>query len=226
MMETLKNLLAGNTKVKSPEVAQKEIDKLQAQENDLQSELSQAQSEHSKVRRALEIVEASLIIDETDKQALASQKKAQAKLEALAKQIAEVGEKLSEVSAKKQAAVQEMFRSRGEVARKYNVKVRRDMVIAHRFNRAFGLEYPFGLETQYDQKGFDLGVEYGLGEISSLDPNSEDWRFVVGLSNEDSAEGDKQAEVIARELEEAIKGVFEKNNIALTEQTLTNLSRI
>lgn len=114
MMNSIKNLLAGTTKVKTTEQAQKEIDKLQAQENELQSQLSQSQSEQTKVSKALEIVEASLIIDETDKNALASQKKAQAKLEALSKQIAGTGEKLSEISSKKQAAIRELYRSRGK----------------------------------------------------------------------------------------------------------------
>ncbi|MES9699862.1 hypothetical protein ABWK42_21965 [Bacillus sp. JJ927] len=225
MMNSIKNLLAGNTKVKTPEVAQKEIDKLQDQESELQGQLSQAQSEYSKVSNALEIISASLIIDETDKQALATKKKAEAKLDALAKQISEVGEKLAEVSSKKQNAVQELYRSRGDIARKHNQKARRDMVIASRFNRAFNIEDVFQLQTHHDQC-IDLGIEYGLGGISSLDPNSEDWKFIVQLGNEDTAEGDFQAEVIARELEEAIKGVFEKRNIELQEQTLVNLSRI
>lgn len=225
MMETLKNLLVGNTKVKTTEQAEKEIDRLNTQESDLQGQLSQAQSEHSKVSNALEIISASLIIDENDKQALATKKKAEAKLEGLAKQINEVSEKLSEVSSKKQHAVQELYRSRGEVAREHNQKVRRDMVIASRFNRAFGIEDVFQLNTQHDQS-IDLGVEYGLGAIDSLDSNSEDWKFIVQLSNEDTAEGDRQTDVIAKDLEEAIKGVFEKHNVELQEQTLVNLSRI
>lgn len=105
------------------------------------------------------------------------------------------------------------------------MKARRDDTAVKRFNKAFQLEYPYGLDTKYEQH-LDLGVEYGLGAIDSLDPRSEDWKFIVGLMNEDTAEGDKQAEVIARELEEAIKGVFAKNNIELNEQTLINLSRI
>ncbi|MGI8277446.1 hypothetical protein [Bacillus mycoides] len=225
MMNSLRNLFAGNTKVKTIEAAQKEIDKLQAQENELQNQLSEAQTGHSKVSAALDIISASLIIDENDKQALATKKKVEAKLEGLAKEIAETGEKLSEVSSKKQAAIRELYRSRGEVARKHNVKARRDDTAAKRFNKAFQLEYPYGLDTKYEQH-LDLGVEYGLGAIDSLDPRSEDWKFIVGLMNEDTAEGDKQAEVIARELEEAIKGVFAKNNIELNEQTLINLSRI
>ncbi|MCQ6565860.1 hypothetical protein ACQVPC_00350 [Bacillus mycoides] len=225
MMNKIIELVKGNTKVKTTEQAQKEIDKLQAQESELQSQLSQAQSGHSKVSNALEIISASLIIDETDKQVLSTKKKAEAKLEVLAKQISEAGEKLSEVSSKKQAAVQEMYRSRGEVARKQNQKARRDAVIAHRFNQAFGLEDARRLLTHYDQ-GIDLGVEYGLGETNQLHPDSEDWKFIVGLNNEDDFEGNQQAEVIARELEEAIKGVFKKRNVELQEQTLVNLSRI
>ncbi|HDR7632990.1 MULTISPECIES: hypothetical protein [Bacillus] len=225
MMNSIKNLFAMNTKVKTEEQATKEIDKLQTQENDLQSQLDQATTEHSKVSAALDIISASLIIDENDKQALTTKKKAEVKLEALAKQIETTQVKLSEVAEKKQAAVQELYRSRGEVARKHNQKVRRDMVIASRFNRAFGIEDVFQLNTQHDQS-IDLGVEYGLGAIDSLDSNSEDWKFIVQLSNEDTAEGDRQADVIARDLEEAIKGVFEKHNVELQEQTLVNLSRI
>ncbi|PEC20600.1 hypothetical protein COM96_18640 [Bacillus cereus] len=226
MMETLKNLLAGNTKVKTTEQAEKEIAKLDIQEAELQSQLSQAQGEHSKVSNALEIISASLIIDENDKQALATKKKAEAKLEELAKQMAELSPKIAEVSSKKQQAIQELCRSRGEVARKHNQKAYRDMAIASRFNRAFGIEeYNRQLYTHYDQH-IDLGVEYGLGAINQLDPYSEDWKFIVKLGQEDTAEGNRQADVIAKELAEAIKGVFERHNVELQEQSLINLSRI
>ncbi|MGE7864913.1 hypothetical protein ACQKNO_01335 [Bacillus paramycoides] len=226
MMNSIKNLLAGTTKVKTEEQARQAIDKLQVQENNLQNQITQAQLEHTRVSNALEIMEASLIINPDSKESKTNKTLGEKKIEELNKQIEAAQVKLSEVAEKKQKAVRELHRSRGEIARKYNVKARRDMAIAHRFNRAFNLEIPFGIETHYDPKGFDLGVEYGLGEMDSLDPHSEGWKFLVSLSDEDSAEGDKQAEAIARELEEAIKAVFEKNNIALSNQTLTNLSRI
>ncbi|MBN9897779.1 hypothetical protein [Bacillus thuringiensis] len=226
MMNTLKNLLAGNTKVKTEEQANKEVEKLQAQENDLQGKLQEAQAGHAKVSAALNIISASLIIDETDKLALANKKKGEAKLEALTKEIESTQSKLAEASSKKQEAVKELYRSRGEKARKYNVEQRRNMVVANQFNRAFQLEDALRLVTAYDAKGYDLGVEYGVGATDSLDPRSEDWNFIVDMNNEDAAEADKQAEVISRELEEAILLVFKKHNIELTEQTLINLSRI
>ncbi|QWI55258.1 hypothetical protein [Bacillus mycoides] len=226
MMNSIKNLLAGTTKVKTEEAALQAIDKLQAQENDLQGKLQEAQAEHTKVSEALEIVEATLIIDSADKGALATQKKAQSKLETLAKQIASTQDELSKVAEKKQAAVKELYRSRGEIARKHNVLNRRNMAVASRFNRTFHLENALRLITIYDPNVRDLGVEYGVGATDNLDPRSEDWQFIVGMSDEDVAEGDRQAEVIAREIEEAIKGVFTKNGIELSEQTLINLSRI
>ncbi|KAB2395272.1 MULTISPECIES: hypothetical protein [Bacillus cereus group] len=226
MMNTLKNLLAGNTKVKTEEQANKEVEKLQAQGNDLQGKLQEAQAGHAKVSAALDIITASLIIDETDKLALANKKKGEAKLEALTKEIESTQSKLAEVSSKKQEAVKELYRSRGEKARKYNVEQRRNMVVAGRFNNIFQLEDSLRLVTVYDAKGYDLGIEYGVGATDSLDPRSEDWNFIVDMNNEDAAEADKQAEVISRELEEAILLVFKKHNIELTEQTLINLSRI
>ncbi|PNS33930.1 hypothetical protein C1640_05505 [Bacillus sp. AKBS9] len=226
MMEALKNLLAGNTKVKTTEQAEKEIAKLDTQEAELQSQLSQARGEHSKVANALEIISASLIIDEKDKRALATKKKAEAKLEELAKQMAGLSPKIAEVSSKKQQAIQELYRSRGEVARKHNQKASRDMVIASRFNRAFGIEENNRqLHTHYNEQ-IDLGVEYGLGAINQLDPNSEDWKFIVKLCQEDTAEGNRQADVIAKDLGEAIKSVFEKHDVALQERSLIKLSRI
>ncbi|PEQ07104.1 hypothetical protein CN587_02390 [Bacillus wiedmannii] len=226
MMNSIKNLFAMNTKVKTEEQATKEIDKLQTQENDLQSQLSQAQEGHVKVSKALEIVEAQLLIDESDKTALTSQKKALAKIDTFAKEIESTQSKLAEVGSKKQAATKELYRSRGEIARKHNVLNRRNMVVASRFNRTFHLEDTLRLITIYDPNVRDLGVEYGVGATDNLDPHSEDWQFIVGMSNEDVAEGDRQAEVIAREIEGAIKGVFTKNGIELSEQTLINLSRI
>ncbi|PFV34631.1 hypothetical protein COL00_31105 [Bacillus cereus] len=226
MMNTFKNLLAGNTKVKTEEQANKEVEKLQVQENDLQGKLQETQAGHSKVSAALDIISASLIIDETDKVALANKKKGEAKLEALTKEIESTQSKLAEVSSKKQEAVKELYRSRGEKSRKYNVEQRRNMVVANRFNRAFQLEDALRLAAVYDAKGYDLGVEYGVGATDSLDPRSEDWNFIADMNKEDAAEADKQAEAISRELEEAILSVFKKHNIELTEQTLINLSRI
>ncbi|EJQ14088.1 hypothetical protein CN941_30185 [Bacillus cereus] len=226
MMEALKNILAGNTKVKTTEQAEKEIAKLDTQEAELQSQLSQAQGEHSKVSNALEIISASLIIDEKDKQALATKKKAEAKLEELAKQMAGLSPKIAEVSSKKQHAVQELYRSRGEVGRKHNQKAYRDMVITSRFNRAFNIESDPHKLNAIIPKGIDLAVEYGLGEIKDLNPSSEDWKFIVKLGKEDMEEGNSQADVIAKELAKAIKGVFEKHNVELQKQSLINLSRI
>ncbi|PFQ11761.1 hypothetical protein [Bacillus cereus] len=226
MMNTFKNLLAGNTKVKTEEQANKEVEKLQVQENDLQGKLQEAQAGHSKVSAALDIISASLIIDETDKVALANKKKGEAKLEALTKEIESTQSKLAEVSSKKQEAVKELYRSRGEKARKYNVEQRRNMVVAGRFNNVFQLEDALRLVTVYDAKGYDLGIEYGVGATDSLDPRSEDWNFIADMNKEDAAEADKQAEAISRELEEAILLVFKKHNIELNEQTLINLSRI
>jgi hypothetical protein len=100
------------------------------------------------------------------------------------------------------------------------------MVIASRFNRAFGIEENNRqLHTHYDQH-IDLGVEYGLGAIDQLDPNSEDWKFIVKLGQEDMDEGNGQADVIAKELEEAIKSAFEKHDVTLQERSLIKLSRI
>lgn len=226
MMNTFKNLLAGNTKVKTEEQANKEVEKLQVQENDLQGKLQETQAGHSKVSAALDIISASLIIDETDKVALANKKKGEAKLEVLTKEIESTQSKLAEVSSKKQEAIKELYRSRGEKSRKYNVEQRRNMVVANRFNRAFQLEDALRLAAVYDAKGYDLGVEYGVGATDSLDPRSEDWNFIADMNKEDAAEADKQAEAISRELEEAILSVFKKHNIELTEQTLINLSRI
>lgn len=226
MMNTFKNLLAGNTKVKTEEQANKEVEKLQVQENDLQGKLQEAQAGHSKVSAALDIISASLIIDETDKVALANKKKGEAKLEVLTKEIESTQSKLAEVSSKKQEAIKELYCSRGEKSRKYNVEQRRNMVVANRFNRAFQLEDALRLAAVYDAKGYDLGVEYGVGATDSLDPRSEDWNFIADMNKEDAAEADKQAEAISRELEEAILSVFKKHNIELTEQTLINLSRI
>ena len=100
------------------------------------------------------------------------------------------------------------------------------MVVAGRFNNVFQLEDALRLVTVYDAKGYDLGVEYGVGATDSLDPRSEDWNFIADMNKEDAAEADKQAKVISRELEEAILSVFKKHNIELNEQTLINLSRI
>ncbi|WP_257155237.1 hypothetical protein [Bacillus thuringiensis] len=80
MMNSIKNLLAGTAKVKTEEQANKEVEKLQVQENDLQDKLQEAQQGHSKVSSALDIISASLIIDESDKTALANKKKGEAKL--------------------------------------------------------------------------------------------------------------------------------------------------
>ncbi|PEC66754.1 hypothetical protein [Bacillus toyonensis] len=226
MMNSIKNLLAGTAKVKTEEQANKEVGKLQVQENDLQDKLQEAQQGHSKVSAALDIISASLIIDESDKTALANKKKGEAKLEALTKEIESTQSKLAEVSSKKQEAVKELYRSRGEKARKHNVEQRRNMVVVGRFNNVFQLEDALRLVTVYDAKGYDLGVEYGVGPVDSLDPHSEDWKFIVEMADEDTAEADKQAEAISRELEEAILSVFKKHNIELNKQTLINLSRI
>ncbi|OUB65892.1 hypothetical protein [Bacillus thuringiensis] len=226
MMNTFKNLLAGNTKVKTEEQANKEVEKLQVQENDLQGKLQEAQAGHSKVLAALDIISASLIIDETDKVALANKKKGEAKLEVLTKEIESTQFKLAEVSSKKQEAIKELYRSRGEKARKYNVEQRRNMVVTNRFNMAFQLEDALRLAAVYDAKGYDLGVEYGVGATDSLDPRSEDRNFITDMNKEDAAEADKEAEAISRELKEAILSVFKKHNIELNEQTLINLSRI
>ncbi|WP_249264053.1 hypothetical protein [Bacillus wiedmannii] len=225
-MNSLKNLFAMNTKVKTEEQATTEIEKLQTKENDLQSQLSEAQTGHAKVSKALEIVEAQLLIDESDKNALASQKKALAKIDTFAKEIESTQVKLAEVSSKKQEVIKELYRSRGEKARKHNVEQRRNMAVAGRFNKVFQLEDALRLVTVYDAKGYDLGVEYGIGPVDSLPAHSEDWNFIVEMTKEDTAEADKQAEAISRELEEAILSVFKKYNIELNEQTLINLSRI
>ncbi|ANE85344.1 MULTISPECIES: hypothetical protein [Bacillus] len=226
MMNTFKSLLAGNTKVKTEEQANKEIEKLQVQENDLQGKLQEAQAGHAKVSAALDVISASLIIDETDKVALANKKKGETKLEALTKESESTQSKLAEIRSKKQEAIKELYRSRGEKARKYNVEQRRNMVVAGRFNNVFQLEDALRLVTVYDAKGYDLGIEYGVGATDSLDPRSEDWNFIADMNKEDVAEADKQAEAISRELEEAILSVFKKHSIELNEQTLINLSRI
>ncbi len=226
MMNSIKNLLAGNTKVKTLETAQKEVDKLQAQENELQGELSQAQSEHSRVSHALEIMEASLIINPDSKEAKTNKALGEKKLEELAKQISSTQDELSKVADKKQKAIQEIRRSRGEIARKHNVKIERDKYVAWGFNRAFGIEENvFQLHT-VQPRSMDLGVEYGLGAISTLDPDSEDWKFLVNMGQQDSAEGETQAMVIRKELQEAIKAVFVKHDIELNEQSLSNIERI
>ncbi|QWI38001.1 hypothetical protein [Bacillus mycoides] len=228
MINSLKNLFAMNTKVKTEEQAQAGIDKLQTQENDLQSQLSQAQSNHSKVQAALDIISASLVIDETDKQALATKKKAEAKLESLAKEIESTQVKLQEVAEKKQVAIKELYRSRGELARKANVRARRDSSVALYFNRAFGIEPgdARGLYAEYDQNAHDLGIAYGVGAIDSLDPNSDDWKFIVSMSDEDQHEADEQTKDIRKEIGEAIQAVFEKHDIKLNQQSLNNLSNL
>ena len=179
--EPIKKLIRYEHKGKTEEQSQKEVEKLQASESDLQSELSVAQSNHSKVSAALDILAASLVIDETDKQALAQKKKGKAKLESLAKEIQSTQVKLSEVAEKKQEAIKELYRSRGELARKANVKSRRDMAVGVFFNRAFGIEQgdARGLYAEHNQNHADLGVAYGVGPIDSLDSNSDDWKFIV-----------------------------------------------
>ncbi|WP_257143623.1 hypothetical protein [Bacillus toyonensis] len=228
MMNTLRGLFAMNTKVKIEEAATKEINKLQASESNLQAQLSSAQSSHSKVSAALNIIEASLVIDETDKQALAQQKKANIKLEGLAKEIESTQVKLQEVSEKKQEAIKELYRSRGELARKANVKNKRDMAVGHFFNKAFGIEQgdARGLYAEYNQNHDDLGVAYGVGPVDSLDPNSDDWKFIVGMNNEDESLANLQTAEIRKEIGEAIKSVFEKHDIKLSQQSLSNLENL
>lgn len=228
MMNTLRGLFAMNTKVKTEEAATKEINKLQASESNLQAQLSSAQSSHSKVSAALNIIEASLVIDETDKQALAQQKKANIKLEGLAKEIESTQVKLQEVSEKKQEAIKELYRSRGELARKANVKNKRDMAVGHFFNKAFGIEQgdARGLYAEYNQNHDDLGVAYGVGPVDSLDPNSDDWKFIVGMNNEDESLANLQTAEIRKEIGEAIKSVFEKHDIKLSQQSLSNLENL
>ncbi|MCC2363919.1 hypothetical protein LKM19_24660 [Bacillus cereus] len=228
MMNTFKNLLAGNTKVKTEEQANKEVEKLQVQENDLQGKLQEAQAGHAKVSAALDIISASLIIDETDKVALANKKKGEAKLEVLTKEIESTQSKLAEISSKKQGAVKELYRSRGELARKANVKSRRDMAVGVFFNRAFGIEQgdARGLYAEHNQNHADLGVAYGVGPIDSLDSNSDDWKFIVKMADEDTHEAEQQTKAIRKEIGEAIKAVFEKHDIKLTEQSLRNLSNL
>ncbi|MCD4646337.1 hypothetical protein AR454_28665 [Bacillus mycoides] len=226
MMNKIIELVKGNTKVKTQEQAAKEIAKLDTQLSELESQLTQAQQEHAKVSRALEIVEASLIIDEGDKQALASQKKAHSKLDELAKRIAELEPKIAEVSQKKQLAVQESYRAQGELARKHNQKIERDRHLTGRFNRALGIEENVFQLHAVSPDGIDLGGAYGLGETSQLNPQGEDWKFIVDMNNEDYAKGQAEAEVIAKELTDSIKAVFEKHGVELDEQTLINLSRI
>ncbi|MGH0485306.1 hypothetical protein ACQVPJ_12555 [Bacillus mycoides] len=226
MMNKIIELVKGNTKVKSEEVAQRDIAKLDAQLQELESQKAQAQSEHAKVSSALEIISASLIIDENDKNALATKKKAETKLEALAKQIAELEPQIAEVSEKKQKAVQESYRSQGEVARKHNQKIERDRHLAGQFNRAFRIEEDVFKLHAITPDGIDLGVAYGLGETSQLNPQGEDWKFIVDMNNEDYAKGRAEAEAIAKEFADSIKAVFEKHGVELNEQSLINLSRI
>ncbi|HFK1409670.1 hypothetical protein ABE47_21040 [Bacillus thuringiensis] len=225
MMNTLRGLLTGG-KVKQQETAQKELEKVQAQESDLQGQLAQAQSNQAKIQQALTVVEASLVIDENDKQALAQQKKAQSKLDDLTKEIAATQEKLVGVAEKKKEAIRETFRSRGDLARKHNVKVRRDSIATIQFNKLFGLELGdvLGIYTP-NKEGINLGEAYGVGDTDSLDPHSEDWKDIVAMNNEDEKQAYEQAEAIKKELQEAIKAVFEKHDIELTPQSVINLNR-
>ncbi|KXY35062.1 hypothetical protein AT268_35200 [Bacillus cereus] len=232
MMNTFKNLLAGG-KVKQQETAQKDLDKVLTQESDLQSQLSKAQSNQSKIKQALTVVEASLVIDENDKVALAQQKKAQDKLEELSKEIESTQEKLVEVAEKKQLAIRETFRSRGDLARKHNVKARLSVVAPARINKALGIEEDVFKFKSVPVESKDLATEYGFVDTQSLQPVSarekdqnEDFKMIVQMNNEDHKQANEQANAIAREIEEAIKDVFKKNGIELSQQTLINLSRI
>ncbi|MDA1771437.1 hypothetical protein PDJ95_08540 [Bacillus cereus] len=225
MMNTLKGLLTGG-KVKTQESAQKELEKVQAQESDLQNKLAQAQSNQAKIQQALTVVEASLVIDESDKAALAQQKKATSKLEDLANEIASTQETLVEVAEKKRLAIRETFRSRGDDARKHNVKVKRASVATIQFNKLFGIESgePQGIYAVH-KESIDLGEAYGVGQLNLLDPHSEDWNELVGMVKEDDKLAYEQAEAIKKELQEAIKAVFEKYDIELTPQSVINLNR-
>lgn len=232
MMNRLKGIIAGG-KVKQQEMAQKELDKVLAQESDLQSQLSKAQSNQSKIQQALTVVEASLVIDENDKAALAQQKKAQGKLEELAKEIESTQGKLVEVAEKKREATREVFRSRGDLARKYNVKAHLSVIAPARINKALGIEEDVFRFKSVPVESKDLATEYGFVDTQSLQPVSsreedqnEDFKTIVQMNNEDHKQASEQADAIAREIEEAIKNVFEKNGIELSQQTLINLSRI
>ncbi|TKH64938.1 aminoacyltransferase [Bacillus cereus] len=232
MMNRLKGIIAG-AKVKQQEMAQKELDKVLAQESDLQSRLSKAQSNQSKIQQALTVVEASLVIDENDKAALAQQKKAQGKLEELAKEIESTQEKLVEVAEKKREATREVFRSRGDLARKHNVKAHLSVIAPARINKALGIEEDVFRFKSVPVESKDLATEYGFVDTQSLQPVSsreedqnEDFKTIVQMNNEDHKQASEQADAIAREIEEAIKNVFEKNDIELSQQTLINLSRI
>ncbi|PDZ88906.1 hypothetical protein [Bacillus thuringiensis] len=232
MMNRLKGIIVGG-KVKQQETAQKDLDKVLAQESDLQSQLSKAQSNQSKIQQALTVVEASLVIDENDKVALAQQKKAQGKLEELAKEIESTQEKLVEVAEKKQLAIRETLRSRGDLARKHNVKAHLSVIAPARINKALGIEEDVFRFKSVPVESKDLATEYGFVDTQSLQPVSsreedqnEDFKTIVQMNNEDHKQANEQADAIAREIEEAIKNVFEKNGIELSQQTLINLSRI
>lgn len=232
MMNRLKGIIAGG-KVKQQETAQKDLDKVLAQESDLQSQLSKAQSNQSKIQQTLTVVEASLVIDENDKGALAQQKKAQGKLEELAKEIESTQEKLVEVAEKKKEAIRETHRSRGDLARKHNVKARLSVVAPARINKALGIEEDVFKFKSVPVESKDLATEYGFVDTQSLQPVSarekdqnEDFKMIVQMNDEDHKQANEQANAIAREIEEAIKNVFEKNGIELSQQTLINLSRI
>ncbi|PHF25529.1 hypothetical protein COF79_15285 [Bacillus toyonensis] len=232
MMNRLKGIIAGG-KVKQQETAQKELDKVVARESDLQGQLSQAQSNQTKIQQALTVVEASLVIDENDKAALAQQKKAQGKLEELAKEIESTQEKLVEVAEMKREAIREVFRSRGDLARKHNVKAHLSVIAPARINKALGIEEDVFRFKSVPVESKDLATEYGFVDTQSLQPVSsreedqnEDFKTIVQMNNEDHKQASEQADAIAREIEEAIKNVFEKNGIELSQQTLINLSRI
>ncbi|PGL90731.1 hypothetical protein CN943_26005 [Bacillus thuringiensis] len=232
MMNRLKGIIAGG-KVKQQETAQKELDKVVARESDLQGQLSQAQSNQTKIQQALTVVGASLVIDENDKAALAQQKKAQGKLEELAKEIESTQEKLVEVAEMKREATREVFRSRGDLARKHNVKAHLSMIAPARINKALGIEEDVFRFKSVPVESKDLATEYGFVDTQSLQPVSsreedqnEDFKTIVQMNNEDHKQASEQADAIAREIEEAIKNVFGKNGIELSQQTLINLSRI
>ncbi|MEJ9126027.1 hypothetical protein P4I92_20345 [Bacillus cereus] len=204
-----------------------------ARESDLQGQLSQAQSNQTKIQQALTVVEASLVIDENDKAALAQQKKAQGKLEELAKEIESTQEKLVEVVEMKREATREVFRSRGDLARKHNVKAHLSVIAPARINKAFGIEEDVFRFKSVPVESKDLATEYGFVDTQSLQPVSsreedqnEDFKTIVQMNNEDHKQASEQADAIAREIEEAIKNVFEKNGIELSQQTLINLARI
>ncbi|EJQ49857.1 hypothetical protein BK709_19035 [Bacillus thuringiensis serovar shandongiensis] len=223
MMNTLKGLISGG-KVKQQETAAKELEKAQAHQSDLQAKLSQAQSNQAKINQALVVVEASLVIDENDKAALAQQKKANSRLDELAKEIESTQVALVDAGEKVQLAYRETLRSQGDLARKHNVKAETARIAPARFNKALGLEDVYSINASYMGQ-YDLAQEYGMGSIDSLH-GTDDWDEAVKMNNEVQKEANENAEKIARELEEAIKGVFEKNGIELDQQTLINLSRI